>query len=233
MAAAAADIGREGQPIPNVLVLCQRRSSSSSDRTHVEKTVEALLNFIEVDLVEMPNFRIRFCTPCNKDMGECSDYNLELNMSTLHHIKGFMKRESPLPINSFDFVILHTCPIVSMDFQAIWNIMTPGGTMVITNYFGHREIVQAVQNITKGLHQDIVNELSTKINNYFEAIQSKPGYYSRKEIQDGGTKVSVRNRRGSKKKSRKNTLRYKAKRSRSYRNRHYHETKRPGSEKLK
>jgi len=231
--AAAADSGREGQHIPNVLVLCQRRSSSSSDRTRVEKTVEALLNFIEVDLVKMPDFRIRFCTPCNNEMGECSDYNLALNMSTLDDIKGFMKRESPLPINSFDFVILHTCQNVSMDFQAIWNIMTPGGTMVITTYVEYREIVQAVQNITKGLHPDIVKELSTNINKYFEAIQGKPGYYSRKENQDGGTKVSVRNSRGGKKKSRKNTLRYKPKRSRSYRNRHYHQTKRPGSEKLK
>jgi hypothetical protein len=231
MAAAAVDIGREGQRIPNVLVLCQRKSSSSSDNIHVENTVKALLNFIEVDLV--PDFRIRFCTPCNKDMGEYSDYNLKLSMSTLGNIKGFMKSETPLPINSFDFVILHTCPIVSMDFQAIWNIMTPGGRMVITTYFEHIEIVQAVQITTKGLHPDIAKNLYASINTYFESIQSKPGYYSRKEKQDGGTKVSVRNSRGGKKKSRKNTLRYKPKRSRSYRNRHYHQTKRPGSEKLK
>ena len=145
-------------------------------------------------------------------------------MSTLNEIIVSMRNEHP-PINSFDFVILHTCPTVLMDFEAIWHVMTPGGIMVMTSY--DSVATQVVVVFQSKLYENIAYDadLGHYIHRYFDDTD-KSGIYKKKTVDsypNGGKKL----------RKNKNTLRYKPKKSRSYRNRRYHLTKRSGSKKLK
>ena len=244
-----ADLHRPPPPIPAVLVLCQR-SRSSNDVT-VGQTVTGLLNFIQAVLRVGGDFRIRFCTPCEitqgynpkkRNFSDCddarhnypggggggdyADYNLTLNSETLPIIQGKMQNESP-PIKSFKYVILHTCPFVFMDFEAISAIMEPGGTMIMTsnNPLLENEIVLVTQKmIYQHLAEPEPHELYSRIHMYFDDTDN-PGVYKKKSRKGS--------RGGKKRRKNKNTLRYKPKKSRSYRNRPYHRTRRSGSKKLK
>ena len=237
-----------GGRIPTVLVLCQR-SRSSNDETVVE-TVKGLLNFIEDGLGVGREFRIRFCTPCiieknesnskkrricdddihtDPDGGDYSDYNLLLNHKTLPEIQAKMRNEVP-SIDFFDIVILHTCPFVNMDFEPISKIMGPGGKMIMTrSRGGANEIVEVPKElIVRSLAQP--RELYSRIHKYFDDTD-KPGVYRKKAeivVYEPPMKRNKIDVSGGKKKGRKNTLRYKPKRSRRY-----HRTKRSGSKKLK
>lgn len=234
-------------PIPAVLVLCQRSRSSNDDT--VVPTVRGLLNFIEGGLRVGPEFRIRFCTPCDIQKnpnnskrrkidcdgerhydpagGDYADYNLKLDMSTLGKIKQLMDREYP-PIESFKYVILHTCPFAFMEFEAISAIMEPGDTMIMTRSRdggggdGANEIRLVTQEM---IYRNLVYpvEINSRIHMYFDDTE-KPGVYKKKD-----EPPPKRNRKeGGKKKGRKNTLRYKPKKYRPY-----HRTRRSGSKKLK
>ena len=252
--------------IPTVLVLCQR-SLSSTDETVVQ-TVRGLLNFIEDGLGGLGvgrEFRIRFCTPCIIEKnesnskkrklelpcdnsvhddpagGDYADYNLKLDMSTLDKIKQLMNRENP-PIESFKYVILHTCPFAFMEFEAISAIMEPGDIMIMTRSRdgdggggGANEIVLVTQEMIYR-HLVYTDELDSRIHMYFDDTD-KPGVYNKKDdlvvIQPSNKKSRTARRGGKKRRKNKNTLRYKPKKSCSYRNRRYHRTKRSGSKKLK
>jgi hypothetical protein len=240
MAAAGAGGAGAGAGGPAVLVLCQR-SRSSRDGDVVE-TVNGILNFIEDGLGVGPEFRIRFCTPCVTNIGEkrkesCdndvrdkagggdyADYNLSLNRDTLGRIKELMSNEKP-PIESFDYVILHTCPFYTMDFRAISEIMGPDGQMIMTRV-GDSGIVGVPKNsIIRRLDASLVEELSSRIYRFFDDVVGKPGFYIKKGVVQ---EMGLGGNKGSKKKGRKNTLRYKPKKSRS----RYHRTRRTGSKKL-
>jgi hypothetical protein len=232
-------------PIPAVLVLCQR-SRSSIDETVVD-TVRGLLNFIDHGLGVRGDFRIRFCTPCEITQGDSrkkrkisdcdyalhldpaggdgdyADYNLKLDMSTLGKIKQLMDREYP-PIESFKYVILHTCPFAFMEFEAISAIMEPGDTMIMTRASGRENeiVVVPIEVIRKHLANS--DKLYSRIHMFFDDVDDKPGVYKKKD-----EPPRKRNRKeGGKKKGRKNTLRYKP-----IKYRRYHRTRRSGSKKLK
>jgi len=236
---------------PAVLVLCQR--SRSSRNRDVEKTVNGLLDFIQYGLGVGPEFRIRFCTPCDTDIGEkrkieswrsyvrdkaggggdYADYNLSLNMGTLDTIKELMSNESP-PIESFNYVILHTCPFYTMDFEAISEIMGPDGQMIMTTgqmiMTGDGDSVTAIVPVPKDsmirrLDASLVEELSSRIHMFFDDVPRKPGFYRKKGVVQ---QMGFGGNKGSKKKGRKNTLRYKPKKYRS----RYHRTRRTCSKKL-
>lgn len=248
--------------IPTVLVLCQR-SRSSTDETVVD-TVRGILNFIEDGLGVGPEFRIRFCTPCEiieedsrkkrkivhchdalhnypggDDDDDYADYNLELNSETLPLIQRKMQNERP-PIRYFDYVILHTCPFFSMDFEAIWKIMGPDGKMIMTRV---RDGVSEIAPVPKEvIFRPLADpqEVSSRIHMFFDDVDDKPGVYKKKnELVDVQPPIKRRMvmgmdlGNGGNKKGRKNTLRNKPKKSRSYRNRRYHRTRRSGSKKLK
>ena len=200
--------------ITTVLVLCQR-SRDSTD------TVQGILKFIEI-LHGGSDAIIRYCTPCGPSYpnGDCADYNLELNSQTLPIIQSKMQNERP-PIRSFKYVILHTCPFFSMDFEAIWKIMGPDGIMIMTRARdGGSEIAPVPKEVILRPLADRV-EVSSRIHMFFDDVDDKPGVYKKRKLEGGN------------KKGRKNTLRYKPKKSRSYRNRRYHRTRRSGSKKLK
>jgi hypothetical protein len=255
MAAADGDGGADGAggagspmplpPIPAVLVLCQRSRSSNDDT--VVQTVRGLLNFIQDGLVG-GEFRIRFCTPClnigNKRKfsycdddvrddpagGDYADYNLKLDMSTLGEIKELMNSEYPR-IGSFKYVILHTCPFYSMDFEAIWKIMEPDGTMIMTRARGRENEIVVVRKevILRSLADPV--EVSSRIHMFFDDVDDKPGVYKKKNELVGREppiKRRMLDNNGGKKKGRKNTLRYKP-----IKYRRYHRTRRSGSKKLK
>lgn len=246
--------------IPTVLVLCQR-SRSSTDETVVD-TVRGILNFIEAGLDVGPEFRIRFCTSCEPSYeiieedsrkkrklncddalhnypdgrhGDYADYNLELNSKTLPIIQRKMQNERP-PIASFKYVILHTCPFFSMDFEAIWKIMGPDGIMIMTRTRdGVSEIAPVPKEVILRPLADRV-EVSSRIHMFFDDVDDKPGVYKKKNelvVREPPIKRRMVLDNGGNKKGRKNTLRYKPKKSRSYRNRRYHRTRRSGSKKLK
>lgn len=240
-----------GGRIPTVLVLCQR-SQSSTDETVVD-TVRGILNFIEDGLRLGPEFRIRFCTPCEiieedshkkrkivhchdalhnypggGDGGDYADYNLELNSKTLPLIQRKMQNERP-PITSFKYVILHTCPFFSMDFEAIWNIMGPDGKMIMTRV---RDGVSEIAPVPKEvIFQRLADpqEVSSRIHMFFDDTAIS-GVYKKKDelvVMQPPKKQRELSNLGGKKKGRKNTLRYKPKKSRS----RYHRTRRSGSKK--
>jgi hypothetical protein len=108
-----------------------------------------------------------------------------------------------------------------MDFEAISAIMEPGDKMIMTHSPGDaNEIVELPQRAFKSLAES--GELDSRIHMYFDDTD-EPGVYKKKFA------PQKRDRKeGGKKKGRKNTLRYKPKKSRRY-----HRTKRSGSKKLK
>jgi hypothetical protein len=234
-------------PIPTVLVLCQRSRGLVDSTTRVQDNiVPAILNFVEERYGR--EFRIRFLAPCDESKGEYTDYNVKLDQPNLLTVEIHMERDR---IDSFDLVILHTCPTMLMDFEAIWRVMSPNGIMVMTQYnssIGQIRLRDQKRKYSQ-LHVDIADEIVARIDKYFDEIDDIPGYYIRKTVVDAGAgafpvvnecdfhndsqgKNPKRTRhgsdRGGKKKGRKNTLRYKPKKSRRY-----HRTKRSGSKKLK
>lgn len=253
MSAAGAG-GAGGGRIPTVLVLCQRSRGLVDSTTLVQNTiVPAILNFVEERFGR--EFRIRFLAPCDESNGEYTDYNVTLDQQNLPTVERHMERDR---IDSFDFVILHTCPTMLMDFEAIWRVMSPGGIMVMTKYNSIHHQIQILNQKRKysQLHEETAAGIVDRIDKYFDEIVGRDGYYRRKNDDDagaGGAAAAVpvvnecdfhndsqgknpKGRKsnpsgrdgGGKKKGRKNTLRYKPKRSRRY-----HRTKRSGSKKLK
>ena len=213
----ASALGAVGHRIPTVLVLCQRSRGlvDESTRVFVQDTiVPAILDFVEERYGR--EFRIRFLAPCNESMGEYTDYNVTLDAKNVEKVEERMKGER---IDSFDFVILHTCPTILMDFEAIWRVMSLDGIMVMTKYDSCNRRVKELDTIHKyrGLHKDTADEIVARVDKYFDEIEGRDGYYIRKTVPH--SVVSRKRSRGGGgggggKKGRKNTLRYKPKRSR-------------------
>jgi hypothetical protein len=171
-------------PIPNVLVLCQRSRGRVDSTTLVQNTiVPAILNFVEERYGR--EFRIRFLAPCDESKGEYTDYNVKLDQENLLTVEIHMERDR---IDSFDFVILHTCPTMLMDFEAIWRVMSPGGIMVMTQYNSTKgQILLRNQKKTlHPLHEDIADDIVARIDKYFDEIVGRDGYYIRKTVVDAG-----------------------------------------------
>jgi hypothetical protein len=238
---------------PAVLVLCQRSRGLLDSITLVQNTiVPAILDFVEERYG--PEFRIRFLAPCDDSNGEYTDYNVTLDQPNLPTVEIHMERDQ---IDSFDFVILHTCPTILMDFEAIWRVMSPNGIMVMTQYNSISHLIQIVTKKRKysQLHEETAAGIVARIGKYFNEIVGRDGYYIRKTVVAAAAAAAAgagafpvvnecdfhnysqgkkpkRHRPGrdggGKKKGRKNTLRYKPKKYRSY-----HRTKRSGSKKLK
>ena len=117
MASAAAAAADGVSSIPTVLVLCQRKRGLDEGKyvtARVENTiVPAILDYVEKTVGH--EFRIRFLTECNESTEdkECADYNGRLDAKNIRTVQTKMSKDK---IESFDYVILHSCPFSIMDF---------------------------------------------------------------------------------------------------------------------
>ena len=227
-AAAAAGVSS----IPTVLVLCQRKRGLDEGKyvtTHVEDTiVPAIVDYVEKTVGD--EFRIRFLTECNESTEdkECADYNGRLDAKNIRTVQSKMSKDN---IESFDYVILHSCPFSIMDFESIWQVMTLDGIMIMLKYNVSTEQTETVNPQT--MFKNAEKDLPQRINTYFDMMDDGRCYRRKTIPEKQSDRMKLRGGGGGKKKGRKNTLRYKPKKSCSYRNRRYHRTKRSGSKKLK
>lgn len=125
-----------------VLVLCQRKTGkrhpfSPDDKETVEKTVTPIINgYIDTLMSEnRENTTIIYLTKITTENPGTADYDCTLKQIDSQCTKDFIKEHGN---NSFDLIILQTCPFPFFDYGLINILLKPDGylgLMVVPNFW--------------------------------------------------------------------------------------------------
>lgn len=121
----------EGGEHKKVLVLCQRktgpRSSIDSKLELVEETITPVINRY-INMVMGPDTTIIYLTSINSDYPGTADYNCYLQMNSPCTMD-FISEHG----NSFDLIILQTCPYKFFNYEIVHTLLKPDGFLGLTN----------------------------------------------------------------------------------------------------
>ena len=140
---------QKGGETKKVLVLCQRKTGKTNiTKLEVEVEVVPKITVLIQKLLGTDTTTI-YMTRMNKDTPGTVDIDCNLDGIT-ECSKEFIKEHR----NSFDLIILQTCPIIFLNLNIITNLVKPGGMLGITSFPN--------KYIKNFFHDKIICELSSK-----------------------------------------------------------------------
>jgi hypothetical protein len=186
----------------HVLVLCQRKTGTGVSATGVLGRVEDMVvpqinDFVKSKLGE--DVTIEYLTNAGGQVDGTADYNLLLNDNPENKAAvDFIRNHT----GYYSLIILNTCPYISMDYQLIYDLLTPDGMMAFTKY-----PAPLFQRKEDGSLVDVLHIDSAKVA-VAELFEDTGIYYykklsQKKQLLNGGNKQK-RKSKNTKKRNRRN-----------------------------
>jgi hypothetical protein len=113
----------------HVLVLCQRKTGTGVSGRVEDTVIRPINDFIKSILSD--DVTIEYLTDKDYQCDGTADYELKLNQNPENEAAVKFIREHT---GYYSLIILNTCPYINMDYQLIYNLLTPDGMMAFTKY---------------------------------------------------------------------------------------------------
>lgn len=174
-----------------VLVLCQRKTGkrhpfSPNDKKTVEETVTPIINgYIDTLMgTNTTNTTIIYLTKITSEHPGTADYDCLLRQRDSPCATNFIAEHG----NSFDLIILQTCPFIYFDYDIIHSLLKPDGylgLMIAPNFWDKEPM-----NTTKKL---IIPHIQSK--NFVLHSEESPAILFKKGMQSAGKNYNRRKSR--------------------------------------
>ena len=178
-----------------ILVLCQRKTGKSSPESkeiyNVEDAIIPRINQLVNDLLGEDSTIIYMSVPSSP-----GTVDIDCNLDGITQCsKDFILEHG----NSFDLILLQTCPFVHMDFTILYNLLKPSGMIGLIIYPSDWESSVARSKLMLFHREKLVDFVVSKNFIRNEAIQRPDVILFTKNIQDAGKHYIKKNRKSKKK----------------------------------
>jgi hypothetical protein len=178
-----------------ILVLCQRKTGKSHDKEiyNVEDVIIPRISQLVNDLMGEDS-TITYMSMLSSPETETVDIDCRLDGITQCSIDFILEHG-----NSFDLILLQTCPFLHMDFTILYNLLKPTGMIGLIIYPSDWESAVAGSKIMLTHRKKLVDFVVSKNFVRHEAIQRPDVILFTKNIQDAGKHYIKKNRKSKKK----------------------------------
>jgi hypothetical protein len=179
-----------------ILVLCQRKTGENITPTKevykIEDVIIPRINQLVNDLLGEDTTIIYMSVPSAPGTVDI-DCHLD---SITQCSKDFILQHG----NSFDLILLQTCPFLSMDFSILYNLLKPSGMIGLIRYPSDWEREVTHSKLMLFHRQKLVNFVVSQNFVRYEGIQRPDVMLFTKKIQDAGNYYIKTNRKSKKSK---------------------------------